>query len=124
MLEVAVLGGGVIGCAIARELAQAGRRVALFERGRIGGEASGAAAGMLGVQGETEDELMLRLGLESRRLYPALLEALREESGVAVEFWRQGTLYVALNGADASMLESRRAWQRAAGADSEPLMAK
>ena len=70
MLDVAVLGGGVIGCAVARELARAGLRVALFERGRIGGEASGAAAGMLGVQGETDDELMLRLGLESRRLYP------------------------------------------------------
>src|SRR5215470_6520105 len=122
MLEVAVLGGGVIGCAIARELARGGVRVALFERRRIAAEASSAAAGMLGVQGETEDEVMLRLGVESRALFPALLETLRAESGTAVEFWRSGTLYLAFNSAEAASLEARGAWQRAAGADSERLV--
>jgi glycine oxidase len=121
MLDVAVLGGGVIGCAVARELARSGVRVALFERRRIGAEASSAAAGMLGVQGETEDEVMLRLGIESRRLYPDLLAALRDETGVAVEFWREGTVHVAFTAADAERLEARRAWQLAAGAASERL---
>src|SRR5262245_4766506 len=121
MLDVAVLGGGVIGCAVARELARAGLAVALFERGRIGGEASAAAAGMLGVQAETDDEVLLRLGAESRGLYPELLAALHDETGVAVEFWRQGTLYVAFNGAEGARLEARQAWQRAAGFDSERL---
>ena len=68
--DVLVIGGGVIGCAVARELARAGMRVGLFERGRVGGEASSAAAGMLGVQGDTDDEVMLRLGLESWGLWP------------------------------------------------------
>ena len=121
MFEVAVLGGGVIGCAVAYTLARAGRRVAVFERARIGAEASSAAAGMLGVQAETDDEVMLRLGLESLRLYPALLESLRAETGMAVEFWRSGTLYVAFNGVDEAALEARRAWQRAAGVSSERL---
>lgn len=121
MLDVAVLGGGVIGCAVARELARNRMKVAVFERGRIGGEASAAAAGMLGVQGENEDEVMLRLGMESRQMYPDLLGALRDETGIAVEFWRQGALYMAFNGADTARLEARRARQAAAGIESEAL---
>jgi glycine oxidase len=45
--DVIIVGGGVIGCSVAYYLAQAGARVTIFERGEIGGEASGAAAGML-----------------------------------------------------------------------------
>src|SRR5262245_9808149 len=104
MLDVAVLGGGLIGCATARLLARAGLKVALFERGRIGGEASGAAAGMLGVQCESADDFALRLGLQSRALYPALLAALADETGMEVELWRTGTLAVAFTPADAALL--------------------
>jgi glycine oxidase len=46
--DVLVIGGGVIGCAIARELAGT-RTVLLVDRGPIGGEASSAAAGVLAV---------------------------------------------------------------------------
>jgi len=121
MLDVAVLGGGLIGCAIARELARDGRRVALFERGRVGSEASAAAAGMLGVQAETDDDVALRLGIESRRLYPAWIDSLCEETGVAVEFWRTGTIAVAFNAAEETALAARMARQHAAGATSERL---
>jgi glycine oxidase len=121
MLDVAVLGGGVIGCAVARELARAGFGVTLFERGRVGREASAAAAGMLGVQADTDDDVMLHLGVESRHLYPELLAALRDETGMVVEFWREGTLAVAFNGAEAARLDARRTWQQEAGADSERL---
>jgi len=124
MLEVAVLGGGLIGCAVARELARAGVRVALFERGRIGSESSAAAAGLLGVQGEMDDEVMLRLGLASRALFPDLLEALRVESGVAIEFWRAGTLCVSFTPSEEATLNARRAWQTASGAPSESLNAR
>lgn len=119
MVDVAVLGGGLIGCATARLLARAGLKVALFERGRIGGEASGAAAGMLGVQSESPDELMLRLGLRSAALYPALVEALADETGMRVEYWREGTLGVAFTPADAALLEQRLAILAAAGAPGE-----
>ncbi|HSP99536.1 MAG TPA: glycine oxidase ThiO [Candidatus Dormibacteraeota bacterium] len=119
MLDVAVLGGGLIGCATARLLARAGLRVALFERGRIGGEASGAAAGMLGVQSESADDVALRLGLRSRALYPALLEALADETGMRVECWREGTLGVAFTPADTALLDRRLAMLAAAGAAGE-----
>jgi len=122
MLEVAVLGGGVIGCAIARELAHAGMRVALYERSRIGAEASSAAAGMLGVQGETDDDEMLRLGMESRRLYDALLAVLPAEAEMPIEFWRSGTLYVAFNRGEEAAIDARCTRQRLAGAQSERLV--
>lgn len=121
MLDVAVLGGGIIGCAIARELARSGLKVAVFERRRIGGESSGAAAGMLGVEAERKDDVLLELARESRRRYPALLEALREETGIAVEFWQAGTLYLAFNAADEHMLASRRGCE---GGRGEPLAPK
>ena len=48
MPEVVVVGGGVIGCATAYYLAREGADVTLLEREGLAGEASGAAAGMLG----------------------------------------------------------------------------
>ena len=42
--EVAVIGGGLIGCAVARQLALEGRQVALFERDAPGHAASGAGS--------------------------------------------------------------------------------
>ena len=116
--EIVIVGGGVIGCAIARELARSGARVCLLERGRIGGESSGAAAGMLGVQSENEDELLLQLGAESRRMYPSTLAALETETAVSVEFWRQGTLYCCFTEDDEVRLEDRRRRQQATGLDS------
>jgi glycine oxidase len=124
MLDVAVLGGGIIGCAIARELARGGLRVAVFERRRVGSEASSAAAGMLGVQAETDDAVMLRLGAESRALYPAWLEALRDETGITVESWREGTLWLVFTAADEATLAARCEWQRAAGMSAERLTAR
>lgn len=121
MLDVAVLGGGLIGCATARLLARTGLRVAIFERGRIGGEASSAAAGMLGVQTESADETALRLGLQSRERYPALLAALGDETGMRVEYWHEGTLDLAFTAADLARLERRLAMLAAAGAPGEAI---
>ncbi|HKQ96487.1 MAG TPA: FAD-dependent oxidoreductase, partial [Candidatus Polarisedimenticolia bacterium] len=53
--DVLVVGGGVIGLAIAREVARAGASVMLLERSAVGGEASGASAGMLAAQLEAHE---------------------------------------------------------------------
>ena len=50
--DVAVVGGGVIGLALARELSSRGASVQLIERGRTGQEASSAAAGLLSAQSD------------------------------------------------------------------------
>ena len=67
--DVLILGGGIIGCALAEELAQRGTRVIVLERGRIGGEASSAAAGILSAQTDLlKADAMFELCQVSRRL--------------------------------------------------------
>jgi glycine oxidase len=87
MTGVVVVGAGIIGSSIAWRLAQAGVRVTLFDAGRAGGEASSAGAGMLSPGGEFErPSVWFDLGIESMRMYPAFVEELRAESGVAIDF--------------------------------------
>src|SRR2546428_5674410 len=100
--DVLIVGGGIIGLSIAREAARAGLGVRLLEKGRPGCEASGAAAGMLAPLVEAELATPLRaLGLVSRDLYPALVVALREESGIDPEVIVDGTLLLAAGGPQA-----------------------
>lgn len=120
---IIVVGGGLIGCAIARELAQLGVPVEVFERDRVGAEASGAAAGMLGAQAETSNATMTRLGVESRALFHEILPALRGETGIEVEHWEEGTLYLAFNEADEAETATRVARQEAGGLPVERLTA-
>ena len=122
--DVVIIGGGVIGLTIARALALRGvRDVCLVERGRLGTEASFAAAGMLAPQAEadTQDDFF-SLACRSRDLYPAFAAALREETGIDVELDTTGTLYLALNDHDHEEIQTRHAWQTRAGLQVELLM--
>lgn len=92
--DVAVIGGGVIGLALARELACRGAEVVIVERGRTGEEASSAAAGLLTAQWEAAaPSPLFDLALESRELYPGWAAALEEETGLAVGWRRTGVLH-------------------------------
>ena len=114
--DVAVIGGGIMGSAVALRLAQRGIGVTVIERGIPGAEASSAAAGILGPQMEAEGPgPLLELGLKSRALYPALAAELRELTGIDVGYDRSGVLMVAFDEAGEAALSSRRAWQLARG---------
>ncbi len=114
--DVAIIGGGVIGCAAAYALSTAGLRVLLLERDRTACEASGEAAGMLAPQAEASAAgPFLGLGTASRDLFPALAAALREETGLDVEYRQDGTLYPCLDEDEEEEARGRFAWQRAQG---------
>src|SRR2546423_1202699 len=96
--DVIVVGAGVVGCAIARELARVGRRVALVERERPGAEASSAAAGIFIPEAKPDvPDALLALWRRGLALYPQLVDALHEETGLPVEFRVTGRLVVALD---------------------------
>jgi glycine oxidase len=123
--DVVIVGGGVIGLTVARALALRGvRDVCLVERGRLGTEASWAAAGMLlpQVEADAEDEFF-KLACQNRDLYPEFAAALREETGIDVELDTTGTLYLALTDQDHEEIERRYEWQTRAGFSVERLSA-
>src|SRR6185503_1272884 len=91
--DVLVVGAGVIGAAVAYEAAKAGRSVLLVDRGAPGGEASGAAAGVLAVGSRlAEDEPLLGLSRASLARFPALAAALADETGIDVALDGAGVL--------------------------------
>lgn len=115
--DVAIIGGGIIGLSIARELALRGvRRVAVIERGEFGQEASWAAGGILAPQVEADraDEFF-SLASASRDLYPGFVEAIEKETGIDVRFDKTGTLYVGFTEDDEAEMRHRFDWQTDAG---------
>ncbi len=90
--DVAIVGGGVIGCSVAYYAARRGARVMLFEAERVGTGASGAAAGMLAAESEAQDPgPSLDLMLKSRALHEPLSGELFEETGLDVEHVQAGS---------------------------------
>lgn len=120
--DAIVIGAGAIGGAIAWRLAQRGLAVTLLDAGRMGGEASWAAAGMLAPGGEIRERTpWLDFALESLRLYPAFVAELAEASGRAIDYQRRGALEVALSDEEHAELDARAGRQIQLGIPSEPL---
>jgi glycine oxidase len=119
--DVAIVGGGVIGLSIARELAHRGAgEVALLERGELGAEASWAAGGILAPQVEADrPDDFFHLACASRDLYPEFAAALREETGIDVELDTAGTLYLGFTFSDEEEMRRRYDWQTGAGLNVE-----
>jgi len=121
-VNIAVVGGGVIGLGIAGELAS-DHEVTLLERGRFGSGASRAAAGMLGpiMEVEFHEPELLELGTKSHRLYPDFVETLEAETGIATGFRTEGTLGVAFDPDGAEELRRLLDYQQRLGLDVEAI---
>lgn len=115
--DVAVVGAGIAGAAVAWGCARRGARVVVVERARQpGAGASGAAAGMLAPCSEAPAPgPFLDLCRRSLALWPALAAELLEGGGVDCQLDTGGLLRVALDEADAPALRERVTAQRAAG---------
>jgi glycine oxidase len=115
-MNVVIIGGGVIGCAIAYYLRGAGIEVTVAERERVGSGASSAAAGMLAPLAESPDPgPFTRLALEGLRAFKEDAEAIIAESGVDFEYRRDGVLRVAESEAAAGPLQELLRWQDGSG---------
>ncbi|MCM3746877.1 glycine oxidase ThiO [Paenibacillus pasadenensis] len=124
--RVLILGGGIIGLACALEAARTGEReVAVVERGSFGGQATGAAAGMLAPYSENPEQpdAFFQLCQDSLNRYPEWASRIEELSGADVGLRRTGSVGVVFHEADLLPLQSRLRWQQAAGSGGELLSA-
>ena len=111
--KIVIIGGGVIGLAIARAIAKRKIcRVVLIERGRLCNEASFAAAGMLtpNVECEEYDDFYLACR-ESNRMFPSLAAELLNETGMDIELRRDGAIAVAKSAQEAEQASEKIARQ-------------
>jgi glycine oxidase len=114
--QVVIVGGGVIGSGIAFELAKRGLPVTLVERGRIGGEASWASAGIISPPTRpwfTPERV--ELGQISLQRYPALVAELEARTGLAIDYRRPGEWVIAADDEHAAAEQAIAAWQRSLG---------
>lgn len=120
--DAVVAGGGIIGAAIAFELATEGLSVAVFDAQNPGREASWASAGMISpVPESSEMASLLPISMASVRLYPEFLQRVEELSGKTVGYRKDGALDLLLNGSGQSEIDEILALHRRAGLRAEPL---
>jgi glycine oxidase len=121
-VDVAIAGAGLIGGSIALELAQAGLRVAVFDRQEPGREASWAGAGILSPAPESLSMIpMVQLGKASLTLYPSFVAAIEEASGESCGFRPSGILEALFEKNAARELSTLVALHRGLGLACEPL---
>ena len=103
---VIIVGAGIVGCSIARELAVRGVRCTVVDPRPVAGGATQASAGMLAPYVEAHaGGPMLELCVRSLNLYDDWIAALRDE-GHEIDYARTGTLEIALSEDRASHLRA------------------
>jgi glycine oxidase len=94
--DAVVVGAGIIGLAVGRELARRGAHTAIIEERTMASGATQASAGVLAPHIEAPDEGALHeLTIRSLSLYDRFIADLQQDSGRDVEYGRSGTLEVA-----------------------------
>jgi glycine oxidase len=119
--DVAVVGGGVIGLAVAWRAAQRGLRTVVLDAAEDG--AWRYAAGMLAPVTEAEfgEDALLALGLRAADGFPAFCAELADASGRDPGLRRTGTLVVARDRDEAEELERLLEHRRSLGLEVERL---
>ncbi|MFQ5458045.1 MAG: NAD(P)/FAD-dependent oxidoreductase, partial [Myxococcota bacterium] len=122
--DVAIVGGGIIGCAAAYYLAaREGMRVVLLERAaEIGAESTKAAAGILNpFYTEDRPSPFFDFCLEAHALYHTLVPELRDLTGIDPQYLEWGVLGLLLDADDEKAAAGKLHWQQARGLSVERL---
>jgi glycine oxidase len=120
--DAVIIGGGIIGCSLARLLAGSRLRVAVIDRGAPGEEASHAAAGMLSPSAEAEKgSPIFDICRASLLAYRPLAEELIAETGIDPQYRTDGTLLVYFDEQERQQMLPSMEWQRSRGIPVEEL---
>lgn len=115
--DAVIVGGGIMGCSTALQLAQRGLKVALLEKDTIGAGSTGKSSAI--IRQHYSNELTARMALYSLRAF----QNFREQVGAQCAFRRTG--FVVLAGPeDRAALEANVALQRSVGIRTEVLSAE
>ena len=118
IVDVVVVGGGVMGTSTAFHLAESGVSVALFEANELASGSTSKAAG--GVRANFSDELNIALGARSLDLFSRFLE----RPGYEIDLHRPGYLFALTKSEDVTRFEESTALQRSLGVESRMLSAQ
>lgn len=116
-VDVAIVGGGIIGVMTAYFLAKRGRSVLLLEKGRIAGEQSSRNWGWVRQTGRDAAELPIMV--EANRLWPQLQRETNEDLGLV----QSGLTYLGPSDKDVAEFEDFLPLAKANGVDSQMLSA-
>jgi glycine oxidase len=120
--DVVIVGGGIIGGAIAFDLARRNLRVAVLDRQELMHEASWAAAGMLSPAPDSIAAIpMVPLGRASLAMYPKFIGAVENAFGGHTGFRTGGAIEIICDGDAERELTSLAALHHGLGLACEPL---
>ena len=110
--DVIIIGGGVMGCSVAYQLAKLGIKSTVLERAKFAAGASGATAGVVAPLWHVErsSEASFALGMRSLDRFPTLAKDL-VEAGIDPGFRQNGVLKLAFSPEEVDELKRNLAWQ-------------
>ncbi|WP_096439898.1 glycine oxidase ThiO [Alteribacter populi] len=124
--RILILGGGVIGLATAFELSRRNYEVTVVEKSSCGGQASGAAAGMLAPFseiGEDPDDFFT-FCRDSLLMFKNWQNEIKKVAETDFDFTESGSLHAVYHEADLLALETRQSWQKKFGSKAELITGK
>ncbi len=105
--DIIVVGAGIVGCAVAHELARRGASVEIVDDRPVGMGATQASAGVLAPYIEAhEGSPLLELTVRSLGLFDTFMERVSADSGTAVSYRRTGTIDIATTDAELCALHA------------------
>jgi glycine oxidase len=122
--DAIVIGAGIIGCAIGRELARRGLQTAILEARGVGAGATQASAGVLAPYIEAPATGPLHdLAIRSLGMYDRFISELEADTGQTIEYRVCGTLEIAASSEGRARLTALAAAARAEGVEARWLEA-